>query len=259
MSPDSNPRSSLFGVLFYPALILGVLIVIAILVVSFKSAPESGAAGSQTNGNERQLSDQTLSQFKDKFDALGMAVGNPDAPVTIREFGDYQCPACASFAPTAKRIRDTLVKAGRVRFIFFDFPLPMHAHSQQAAEAARCAARQHRFWPFHDRVYAAQDQWAEKQNARPVFLDVAVESGVDTKRLERCMNQGAVANEIAQEKDAGTAVKLRATPTVIVGRTLFSGAPSYQRIQQIVDRLSPAQSSAADNASASEAARPAAG
>jgi len=80
--------------------------------------------------------------FPDELDRLGVERGDPDAPLVVREFADYQCPACRSFYPTVKRLIDEYVDAGQVRFVFFDFPLDMHEHAVPAAEAARCAGRQ---------------------------------------------------------------------------------------------------------------------
>ncbi|MES1923739.1 thioredoxin domain-containing protein [Salinisphaera sp. T31B1] len=232
---QNNARSSLFGALFMPALILGVLIILAILVISFRSSPSAPSAG---NDNTRTLDASLISQFEDTYDALGESVGKPDAPITIREFADYQCPACGSFAPTAKRIREEMVESGKARFVFFDFPLPMHAHAKQAAVAARCAARQGRFWDYHDRLFETQRDWSQRDDPTSMFLDMAVESGVDADRLEQCMTQGGPDEVISQNQEAGKAIGLRATPTIIVGDTLFSGAVSYERIQQAVERQS---------------------
>jgi protein-disulfide isomerase len=239
MSRDNATRSNLFGVVFFPALIVGVLIIVALLIVSYGGGSRAVANGSDSHVH--QLSNGMIQKFKNKFDARGMSMGSPNAPVSIREFGDYQCPACGAFEPTAKRIRNQFVKTGRARFIFFDFPLPMHANAHEAAIAARCGARQHKFWAYHERLYKNQDQWAGEQDPTSTFLDLAVESGLKTQPLQHCIAQDATAKIIAKEKAAGKAVKLQATPTLIVGKTLFTGAPSYQRVKQIVDRLAPAK------------------
>ncbi len=229
---QNNARSSLFGALFMPALILGVLIILAILVISFRSDP---GAPSASGDNSRILDASTLAQFDDTYDALGESVGSADAPITIREFADYQCPACGSFAPTAQRIRDELVDSGKARFVFFDFPLPMHPHAHQAAVAARCAARQDKFWAYHDRLFQTQRNWSQQDDPTSTFLDMAVETGVNADRLQACMSQGGPDEVISQNQEAGKAVGLRATPTVIVGNKMFSGAVSYDQIVQAVN------------------------
>lgn len=235
MKRTDKAPSSLFGILFIPAVIAGVLIIAAIMVISFRG----GSKASTDSDNPRKLDQSTMTAFRTQYDALGVAVGRDNAPITIREFGDYQCPACGAFAPTARRIRQDLVQSGKARFIFFDFPLPMHAHAQQAAEAARCAARQDKFWPYHERLYETQDQWAATGDATSSFLDIAVETGLDADKLKQCLKQNKTDAVIAKEQNAGKAIRLRATPTVIVGDTLFSGVVSFDRIQQAVAEQSP--------------------
>jgi len=231
---QNNARSSLFGALFMPALILGVLIILAILVISFRPGPDTSTA----SDGSRTLDSSTMAQFDSQYDALGESIGNADAPVTIREFADYQCPACASFAPTAKRIRDELVESGKVRFVFFDFPLPMHPHAQQAAVAARCSARQGKFWTYHDRLFETQRDWSQQDDPTSTFLDMAVENGIDADRLAACVNQGGPDEVISQNQEAGKAIGLRATPTVLVGNRMFSGVVGYDRIQREVESQS---------------------
>jgi protein-disulfide isomerase len=234
MSPQNTGRSSLFGALFIPALILGGLIILAILVISFRSG-DSAPTRSASSDNVRTLDASTMTRFENEFDAIGESVGSADAPITIREFADYQCPACGAFAPTAQRIREELVESGDVRFVFFDFPLPMHAHAQQAAVAARCAARQDKFWSYHDRLFETQRDWAQSDDPTSTFLDMAVETGVNADRLEQCVAQGGPDDVIARNQEAGKAIGLRATPTVIVGNQMFSGVVGYDRIQQAID------------------------
>lgn len=85
--------------------------------------------------------------------------GNKDAPVTIVEFSDYQCPFCARFfKETLPKIQEEYISTGKVKFAYRDYPLPMHSVAQKASEAARCADEQDAFWKFHDLAYSNQ-QW----------------------------------------------------------------------------------------------------
>jgi len=233
MSSQNNPRSSLFGALFVPVLVVGALIVVAILVMSFTG--NSKRAAPSPGDGPRQLEAATMDELRNTYDKRGESIGNADAPVTVREFGDYQCPACGQFEPTAEKIRDEYVETGKVRFIFFDFPLQMHPHAQQAAVAARCAAKQGKFWAYHNRVYATQNQWAAKSDPTSTFLDLAVETGVDATQLKQCMASNEPLANINAERDAGLAIKLQATPTILVDNTEFVGAPSYERLKKAID------------------------
>ncbi|MBH04259.1 MAG: disulfide bond formation protein DsbA [Xanthomonadales bacterium] len=229
-APNKN-RSSLFGVLFVPALAIVGLIVIAIVVMQF-----TGNAG-QPAGNDgpTTVDAGAMEQLRNKYDKLAEAQGPADAAVVIREFGDYQCPACAQFEDTAQRLREEYAEAGDVRFLFFDFPLPMHQNAQAAAVAARCAARQDQFWAYHNKLYATQEDWSRREDPSSTFLDMGLELGLDTQALKTCMSREAPLAKISAERDAGQAVSLRATPTVMVGDTMFVGAASYDKIKQAIE------------------------
>lgn len=232
MSRDVQPqRNSLYTALLPTALILGALIVVALFVLWLTDSSTAQVSSADTG----ELNAEVMQQFKTDYDQLGVAVGNADAPITIREFGDYQCPACGAFEPTAARIRKNLVASGKARFVFFDFPLTMHQHAQEAAIAARCADRQGKFWPYHEALYAKQNKWASLDDASSMFLDIAVESGINTKKLKQCIAHDATLNSIKQNRALGEKIGIRATPTIMVGATVFSGGVSYDRIKNLVD------------------------
>jgi len=231
MARDVQPqRNSLYTALLPTLLILGALIIIALFVL-WLSNNSSAQVSSADSG---KLNAEVMQKFKTDYDQLGVAVGDADAPITIREFGDYQCPSCGAFEPTATRIRKELVASGKARFVFFDFPLAMHQHAQEAAVAARCAERQGKFWPYHEALYAKQSKWASLDDATPTFLDIAVESGVDTQKLKQCVAQDATLDSIQQNRDLGEKIGIRATPTIMVGSSVFSGGVSYERIKNLV-------------------------
>src|SRR5947207_13176187 len=88
--------------------------------------------------------------------------GRPDAPVTVYEMSDFQCPYCRAFAlGTLPLLEREYVQTGKVRFVYINLPLPdVHKNASAAAEAALCAARQQRFWPMHDWLFGHQGEWA---------------------------------------------------------------------------------------------------
>src|SRR5699024_7294319 len=190
-------------------------------------------------GDDNHLADSTMAALRDKYDALAVADGRDDAPVTIREFGDYQCPACAQFVSISKQIRKNDVSSGKVRFLFYDFPLHQHANSVPAAIAARCAAQQGKFWPYHERLYATQTKWAGESDPTSNFLDIALESGADVGKLKSCIAGKAPLSTIEKERKAGEAIQLRATPTILVNNKKFTGVSSYEQIRQAIDEALP--------------------
>lgn len=225
--PPPPQRDPLARALIVPAAIFGGAILLALIVVLWSGDAE-GPATPATEGN--QLGAKTLARFESEWDELGVAIGDPDAPVTVREFADYQCPACAAFADTAKRLREEYVASGKVRFIFFDFPLSMHSHSFEAAAAARCAARQDAYWSYHEKLFATQSEWAPKADATGYFLDLAVASGIDVEPFRACLTQGATETMVRASAEVARELGVLSTPTVLVGGQVFSGVTGYQAL-----------------------------
>lgn len=240
MAQDPKPsHSTLYNALFVPGLILGGLILIALAVLAFgdKLADEGGGSAD----GERRVSEQLMARFESEYDAKGVAAGEADAPVVVREFADYQCPACGAFADTAQRIREEYVADGQVRFVFFDFPLPMHQHAHEAAQAARCAGRADRFWAYHDRLFATQREWAQTSDATDFFYDLAVQTEVPLEPFKRCLSQDATSAVVDENVQIARDVGAVATPTILVGDRVFSGATGYETLKrEIENRLAAA-------------------
>jgi protein-disulfide isomerase len=108
--------------------------------------------------------------------ARDVILGDPNAPVTFIEYGDYQCPFCARFFTDVEPlIRDQYVKTGKVKIIFRSYPF-LGAESTAAAEAAECAKDQGKFWEYHDALYTAESQDGHENNGsmtRDLFLTLA--------------------------------------------------------------------------------------
>lgn len=244
MARDAQPQhSNLYNALLPIALILGGLIIVAVFVVWLTSAGQADVPASDVGG----LNPEVMQRFENEWDQLGVAIGDPDAPVTIREFGDYQCPSCKAFAATSERIREELVASGKVRFIFFAFPLAMHENSFEASVAARCAARQDKYWAYHEALFANQREWASMSDPMSMFLDLAVEVGIKAQRLKQCIVQGATRDAVVQTLALAKKIGIRATPTVMVGSKVFSGAVSYERVKTIVEAQTGGTSKAAES------------
>ncbi|WP_158590699.1 thioredoxin domain-containing protein [Salinisphaera sp. LB1] len=229
---DETKQSSLYGVFFFPVIALFVLIIAVMLLLSYRG---NSRAAYPARAGISEISPQTMKQLRNAYDVYGESVGNPKAAVTVREFAGYQCPACGHFEPIAERIRKRYIKTGNVRFIFFDSPLSMHSHTQAAAGAARCAAQQHEFWRYHDRLYQTQSQWAQAADPTSQFVDIGAKIGLNRQKLKACMKANKTLPALKAERQAGQAVKIQATPTVMVNRTEFVGAPSYQELNKTIE------------------------
>ncbi len=153
--------------------------------------------------------------------------GAPNAPVTVYEMADFQCPACRMFTVTVLPTLDReFVQTGKVRWVFINLPLTsIHPNAVAAAEVAMCAARQGRFWPAHDALYQQQDDWAKLAQPRTTLVKIAQRAGVDRTRLLACLNDGSVRKEIELDAERANRSGARATPSFYIEGGLLQGAP----------------------------------
>jgi protein-disulfide isomerase len=170
----------------------------------------------------------------------GYIKGSSDAPVEITEYADYQCPFCQTFAtlqmPT---IEERLIKSGRLRWRYRDFPLQQHPFARLAAHSAACADEQGKYWDQHDRIYEGQQEWAGARNAAPLFRQYAEKSGLDLGRYDTCMKAGKYAGRIQASLNEGLQAGVNSTPTLLVGDRLYRGRFDSDAITKLVDSLAP--------------------
>jgi protein-disulfide isomerase len=179
-------------------------------------------------------------QASDTSGFRGYVKGSPDAPVEITEFADYQCPFCQTFAtlqmPT---IEERLIKSGRVRWRYRDFPLQQHPFARLAAHSAACANEQGKYWDQHQRIYEGQSEWAAARDANPIFRNYAKASGLDLGRYDSCMKAGKYAGRIQADLNQGLQLGVSSTPTLLVGDRLYRGRFDSDAIIRLVDSLAP--------------------
>jgi protein-disulfide isomerase len=143
-------------------------------------------------------------------------LGNPDAPVTLLEYGDYECPYCAAAAPVLRQV--VTESGGRVRLIFRNFPLPdVHPFALTAALAAEAAGEQGAFWPMHELIFARQDRLDDA--ALRVYAD---ELGIDGSLVVGEAAQG-FGDKVEADFAAGLEAGVGGTPTVFIDGRLYSG------------------------------------
>src|SRR5216683_752061 len=144
--------------------------------------------------------------------------GDPKAPVTIVEFSDFQCPFCKKSEST---LRELLTKySGRVKLAYLDFPLrEIHPQAQSAAEAARCAGEQGKFWEYHDALYAEQSKLDGAE-----LLTRARALHLDEKSFQSCLDSGKFKSKIEADMEQGRKVGVAGTPGFFVNGVFLSGA-----------------------------------
>jgi protein-disulfide isomerase len=154
--------------------------------------------------------------------------GPEDAPVTIVEFGDFQCPFCGNLHPAMERVR--AIYPDTVRIVFRNFPLrSVHPRAQQAAEAAMCAGDQGRFWEYHDSLFEDQAMLAIGALNRR-----AIQMGLDTEAFDSCLDSGSKADAVQADVDEGRAAGVTGTPTLFINGRYMSG-PQPREIQAIIE------------------------
>ncbi len=165
--------------------------------------------------------------------------GRADAPVTVYEMADFQCPVCRQFTltvwPTLER---EYVQSGKVRWVFVNFPLTrIHPNAIAAAQLAMCAARQAKFWPVHDALYQSQPQWAPQSDPGPALLAVAESAGADRKAIETCVASKATLAVINQDADGAVRSGAGGTPDFYIEGGLLDGAVPLDDFRHILDSV----------------------
>ncbi|HLE62231.1 MAG TPA: thioredoxin domain-containing protein [Pyrinomonadaceae bacterium] len=160
--------------------------------------------------------------------------GPADAPVTLEEFGDFQCPPCSLLHPVLKQMEREF--GGRVRVIFREFPLvPTHEHALSAARAAEAAGLQGKFWPMHDMIYENQKRWNGAFDVRPVFEGYATQIGLDLERYHRDLGSDTVQRRITEDGKRARSLNVTGTPTVFLnGRELPFQSLAPEKLRTLI-------------------------
>jgi protein-disulfide isomerase len=163
------------------------------------------------------------------------AKGRADAPVTIEEFGDYQCPPCGALYPELEKIKADY--GDGVRIVFRHYPLMrIHANALSAAHAAEAAGLQGKFWEMHDQLYRGQKSWQNSGDTRTAFAAYARTLGLDAERFMRDMNGGEVDTRIVADHERARSLGVDSTPVLFVnGRKLPPAAQTPRDLRAAIE------------------------
>ena len=154
--------------------------------------------------------------------------GNRDAPVVLVEFADYQCPYCQKIHSDLEKLQKEY--GNRLALVYKDYPLPMHPYAQKAAEAARCAGNQGKFWEFHDMLFAGK-------KLQPADLkEQAHTLNLDEQQFDKCVVEGLAAADVAKDADEARSLGITGTPSFFINGHFFSGVLSYAALRDIVEQ-----------------------
>ncbi|MEW5896892.1 MAG: thioredoxin domain-containing protein [Nanoarchaeota archaeon] len=174
----------------------------------------SAAAGSK---------DEDDSPIVEVAEGNGAVLGSSDAPVTILEFSDFQCPFCKRGYETMKQVEGAYIISGKVRLVFRNFPLSFHEEAKPAALAAACAKEQGEFWKYHDKLFENQDVLGADN-----YKKWAKELGLDTEKFNNCLESKKYEDEIEADIADGQSYGITGTPAFFVNGRLISGAQPYE-------------------------------
>jgi protein-disulfide isomerase len=141
-------------------------------------------------------------------------LGPENAPVTLEEFGDFQCPPCGRLSEPINQLQHDY--KGQVRLIFRNFPLINHLHAREAAFAAEAAGLQGHFWQMHDVLYREQAVWSNSADARALFAAYAGYMGLNTERFKLDMDSEKVKDRVDADQKQGLSLGVKNTPTLFL-------------------------------------------
>ena len=146
------------------------------------------------------------------------------APVTLVEYGDYECPNCGQAFPIVQAIRRDM--GDQLRFVFRNFPLTqIHPYAEHAAEAAEAAGAQGKFWPYHDMLFLHQDALTDSD-----LIGYAADLGLDVARFTRDLEDGAFAERVREDFLSGVRSGVNGTPTFFINSYRYDGSYDYDTL-----------------------------
>jgi protein-disulfide isomerase len=165
---------------------------------------------------------------RQNVEAKGPSRGPANAPVTIVEFSDFECPYCGRGEETVAEV--VRVYGDKVRVVYRDLPLPMHANAPKAAEAAHCAGEQGKYWEMHAKLFANQ-----RALEIPALKGYAKDLKLDQAKFDKCLDSGATAALVEEGRKAGTELGITGTPAFFVNGVMISGAQPFDAFKEIID------------------------
>lgn len=158
--------------------------------------------------------------------------GNSSSTVTLIEYSDFQCPACAAFYPLVEEVNAKL--GDKINFAYRHFPLTQHKNAVPAAKATEAAGRQGKFWEMYSEIFTNQDKWAGASDAKVVFDEYATKIGLDTEKYNADYNLLEVAEKIEESIKGGIKAGVNATPSFFLNGKKIT-PQSYEQFEKLIN------------------------
>ncbi|WP_169807958.1 DsbA family protein [Actinomadura hibisca] len=238
MGETRRSRKRLVLALVVPFAVLAVMLAATLTRGGDDSAEDDGGAAiEEVEAPSSPQATPTWAGPTPPPDDRALFSGSDSAPVTIVEFGDFQCPKCGTFARTIKpELKRRYVDTGVVRFIWRDFPT-FGKESERAARASRAAARQGKFWQFHDALYARQSKRMNSGKIDDGFLrDIARTAGLDVARFDTDRRSAAVRKAVEDDFGFGQRLGVPGTPAFLINGSPFFGAQPLKEFEKAIEK-----------------------
>jgi protein-disulfide isomerase len=209
--------------------VLSILLIISILTGGFNNIAKKKGSSTITAGPLPEIGTPEIINVNIKNSYFQ---GKEDAPVTLIEFSDFQCPFCGRFySETESQILDQYVKTGKLRFVYKDFPLDsIHPQATPAALAARCAGEQGKFWEYHDLIFKNQQSLSDS-----LYKQLASQLKLDQDKFNSCYSGKKYLKEIRADFQEGSAAGVTGTPGFLLNGQLIVGAQPFSVFQQAIE------------------------
>lgn len=167
---------------------------------------------------------------------LDHITGPKDAPVTLIEYSDFQCPACESYFYVVERLLASSTVP--VRFVYRHFPLSQHANAIPASLASEAASSQGKFWEMYSLLFDNHTDWAELKDPNPVFIGYATKLGLNIEVFKADIASSTLKQKIADSVKEGTTIGISGTPTFFVNGKVIDNPQSYEEFKTIIEQAS---------------------
>ena len=202
-------------------IILGVLVATAIIIVG-----GAWIVGNKQPAQEEAVVAETENLLREENSIMA---GPADAKVTVVEFADFQCPACASFYPVMKQAKEKYSDQS-VSFVFRHYPLPQHEHAQLAAEAAEAAHAQGKFWEYHDILFENQPEFEKDQ-----LIEYAEQIGLNMEEFNTALDSRTYRDVVLADLADGRAIGVPGTPSIYINGVKYTGSFSLSAFEVAIN------------------------
>ncbi len=188
--------------------------------------------------DQKAKKEQANLVLPDQIVATDHIRGEEKAPVTLIEYGDFQCPACGAYYPIVEQTVNSMA-TGTLRYVFRNFPLPMHPNAIPAATAAEAANKQGKFWEMYHILYEKQEEWTGLADPKSAFISYAKGLGLDEQKFTEDYGSKEIQDKITNDYKGGAKAGIAGTPTFFVNGKKIESPQNYDEFKKLLEESLP--------------------